>query len=501
MYTKLLDVRFNRHITIRLFYQKSLSKINLRNILLKNFRNTSKNIDDLLKKYGNKILKIPKKNIIQNSEMCHEYNIKTGTLKNIVTCLNIKSHIFRHRIFLLEEMGVSEMDINIIWKLEKYFNLPANEFKKIMKIPMDQHIMTNMLSHINNDLSDAVPPLNLLVESLPVNMHYEKCFSYYIVNKLNSDEIQSKYKGRKFKSFRLMTKLINILINNFDIDYEYIRNHLIILDMCPNQVQYVLDNLKDTRIINLTIQEVFKRFHEILLCDPENIKKLLNSFTKYELDNKILINCLRIFKLRNEDFIDRMEKLLTMPDLRVWCKTPRILYFILDKNVINERIKFLRNNGYIKNTNLYLLTSDRTYFDRYKKGEFNFSRKLKYIKYILHKELGYDKKDLMNKFKRHQYWNKVSFVDLDDTLRIMKKNFSIEDIYHNIHIILYPWSTISKILKSIQESDVYKNYTPSQQLALCLYFLEKDNHFTGDGIWNMREEEKQLQSNKEINDE
>lgn len=72
-------------------------------------------------------------------------------------------------------------------------------------------------------------------------------------------------------------------------------------------------------------------------------------------------------------------------------------------------------------------------------GKFNFSQKHIYIKYILHKELGSDKENLIHKLREHQYWNKVSFIDLDDTLRIMKRNFSIEDICSNIHIILYPW--------------------------------------------------------------
>lgn len=29
------------------------------------------------------------------------------------------------------------------------------------------------------------------------------------------------------------------------------------------------------------------------------------------------------------------------------------------------------------------------------------------------------------------------------------------------------------------------NFTPSQYLALCLYMLEKANHFSGDAVWQV----------------
>lgn len=72
-------------------------------------------------------------------------------------------------------------------------------------------------------------------------------------------------------------------------------------------------------------------------------------------------------------------------------------------------------------------------------GELSFVKKKKYIRYILKKELGFEDEHLINTFQLHPYWNRVSFVDLDDTLRIIKKYFPIEDICSNIHIILYPW--------------------------------------------------------------
>ncbi|KAF7386801.1 hypothetical protein HZH66_011253 [Vespula vulgaris] len=191
------------------------------NKFIESFPIVSKKIDKLFKVHGEKISTIPEKKIIENCKICREHNVMVETVVNILTCLTVNSHLLKHRIFLLEEIGVSKIDVNIIWKLPYYMSLPVTKFKHIMKIPMEQHIM---------------------------NMHYEKCFSYYIESKFGSDKISLKHKGRKYKSFRLMTELINIFIESYNLDLQYIRNHLIILDMCPNQVQYALENLKDTKI-------------------------------------------------------------------------------------------------------------------------------------------------------------------------------------------------------------------------------------------------------------
>lgn len=115
--------------------------------------------------------------------------------------------------------------IYFFYRLPYYMNLPVTTFKHKMKIPMEQHIMSNISSHIVENLSD-MPSLDLLDESLPVDMHYEKCFSYYIESKFGSDKISLKHKGRKYKSFRLMTELINIFIESYNVDLQYVSNNI-----------------------------------------------------------------------------------------------------------------------------------------------------------------------------------------------------------------------------------------------------------------------------------
>lgn len=62
-------------------------------------------------------------------------------------------------------------------------------------------------------------------------------------------------------------------------------------------------------------------------------------------------------------------------------------------------------------------------------------------------------------------------------------------------------SKVKKILADLKQQysqNTKYSFTNSQYLALCLYMLEKDNHFTGDGVWSNKQNTKQ-QSLKEQN--
>lgn len=48
-------------------------------------------------------------------------------------------------------------------------------------------------------------------------------------------------------------------------------------------------------------------------------------------------------------------------------------------------------------------------------------------------------------------------------------------------------SVVEELLADLREKysqSTEYSFTNSQYLALCLYMLEKDTHFTGDGIWS-----------------
>lgn len=105
--------------------------------------------------------------------------------------------------------------------------------------------------------------------------------------------------------------------------------------------------------------------------------------------------------------------------------------------------------------------------------------------------------EIRTKLQRHPYWLNVSLVTMLNSLEYLQINFTEADIYSNIHLILYP---VSKIKSKLKEIEV-QNYgiTKSQMLSLCLYLIEVEYYFTGDGIWSESiEKDNSLSSVEEI---
>jgi len=60
---------------------------------------------------------------------------------------------------------------------------------------------------------------------------------------------------------------------------------------------------------------------------------------------------------------------------------------------------------------------------------------------------------------------------------------------------------VKKVLADLKQQysqNIEYSFTNSQYLALCLYILEKNNHFTGDGVW-INEQNTKEQSLKKRN--
>ncbi|KAK2587874.1 hypothetical protein KPH14_003971 [Odynerus spinipes] len=481
-------MKFSRHITNRLFSIVSPSKLDYHDLLLKHLPIGIKDADNIMFLNEKKLLQIPPDRFIKNCELLRNFNVELNPTTNVVNCLNLHHTTVKHRIFLLQEMGVPTVDVNLIYRLPVHMKASANNFKRKSNIPMNEDIMTNLLSHINNINLDSLP-LKLLDPLLPLFMHYEQCFAYHIRCELDIIDLKALHCiGRKYKSIRLSGRLFKLFKEEIGVDENYFKCRLYISDMCPDNVEYMLESLENIQIGSLTVREAIKKKPQISQYDPENIKQLLQSFKTYGIPPIAVNRCLQVCKLKHEVFIQRMKQLLSFPDTSLWTKNPQILHIILNEN-IGERIDYLREIGHMKWINMRLLISNDSYFAKFKKDEIAPSNKRTYVRCIIYKEIGSNRDDIVELLTRHPYWNRVSFLDIYYTLQFLKERFHIKDICCNIHLILYPRSAIEATLENIENYTYIHNqkytFTSSQLLALCLYLIEKNNHFTGDGIWNL----------------
>lgn len=487
-------MKFYGYVTTRLYSSKPSERSRVRSLLSEILCLDRKVIDSVLFFYGKELKQIPSERIIQNCKLCKNLNVELNPITNIPNVLRQNSIFLKHKIFLLQEMGVPNISLSLITRISKDMNTSANDFKKKTNIPKDQHIMTNLTKHIVEQTSN-VPPLALLDETLPVIMHYEQCILYYTTVKLGLSDKSLCKQGKRYKSIRIMLKMLQLCKENLGLDEDYIRKQPSILVLCPDNAKAVIQSLRYIGIDTIRLQDIIRKQPEILSYNPQNITKILQSFKKYELPVTAVNSCVRVLKVNHNTFERRMEYLLSLPMIQVWSNDSHILHCIINDKKVKQRIKYLEQAGLSKWANIKTLICDEKQFAKNCQEEFLHTKKYKYIKYILCNELGSDKHHLIDFLRRHPYWNRIAYNDIYNTLCYLKENFSNEDICNNIQLILYQWPLIDKWLQEVEKFNYYDRnniLTPTQRLALCLYYLEKNNHFTGDGVWGpYKIEEKQ----------
>lgn len=481
-------MKFYRSVTSRLYPSLSLSELKIHNLLSETLSLKREVIDSILFFYGETLTNIPSSRIKQNCELCRDLNVHLNPITNISNVLQQNSIILKHKIFLLQEMGVPNINFALITRISRDMQMSANDFKKKANIPRNQHIMINLTKNIMEETSN-VPPLSLLDESLPAIMHYERCILYYTIVKLGISDKTLCKQGKRYKSIRMMMQMLQLYKENIGLDEDYIRKKPFILDSCPDNAKAVMKSFQKIGIDTIMLQYIIKKKPEILSYDPLNITKILKSLKKYELPVTAVNSCLKVLKVEHNIFENRMKYLLSLPDIKVWSKDSHILHCVIHDKKVKQRIKYLDHAGLIKWAHIKSLTSAEQNFAKNCQEEFHFTKKHKYIKHMLCIELGPDKQHLIDLFRRHPYWNRIAYRDIYNTLCHLKKNFAKEDICNNIQLLLYRWPLIDKWLQEIQKFNCYDRnniLSPSQRLAFCLYLIERTNHFTGDGIWDLR---------------
>lgn len=101
--------------------------------------------------------------------------------------------------------------------------------------------------------------------------------------------------------------------------------------------------------------------------------------------------------------------------------------------------------------------------------------------------------EIRSVLSRHPNWCHVPLLDVKKSLDYLQSSgYKNKDILNNLHLILYPIARIEEKLVLIKEERMNienlsvdsSKLMPSELLGLCLYLIERDFHFTGDGIWS-----------------
>ncbi|KAM0727376.1 Transcription termination factor 5, mitochondrial [Formica fusca] len=459
-----------------------LKKKEFQKILITNLGLNSADVEEFFDTNKN-ILNIPRHRLINNCLMCQKYNVNASPLLNFRFCLILNSHKLEHRINIMKDIGVPDLNLSSVSRMVHLFRKHVSTFKEKTNIPIEQNIAKNIFDRLGREVPSDISQMESLSNKLTIHQYYKECLLHCKTRVFNLPYLDDKillHEYMKFKSISMIAETLKVLRINLDYNEELIKMNPFVITASADNIKSLLDGFTD--ICGIPIITLLRKHPHILFQDADNIKRLLMSFKRYEISDEYVKKYMRILEMGNDTFLERIEMIKRHPDLHVWCKHPRILRIVVHKDMAKNRVDYLRTINRSKWVRPQTVLSKPADMEKYLDNATVLSRKG--LRHVFMQELGVDKNDLL---ARHPHWKTVGFADIEQMFKYLKKHFTINEICQNIHIVLYRRSKVEKVLADLKRrysQSTEFSFTNGQYLALCLYMLEKDTHFTGDGIWN-----------------
>ncbi|XP_077261094.1 mitochondrial transcription termination factor 5 [Temnothorax americanus] len=482
-------MRFTNRSLLKMSY---ISKRNeFRKILMTNLGLTSTEVDTFLDMKKSTI-DIPCHRVLKNCQIFQKYHVNVESLEKLHYCLKLLDYKLEHRINVLKDVGVPVINTHLLNKTVYHLNTKVSKFKEKTDIPVKQNIAANIFGgEIPKDISQLE-----LSEELTLRQYYQKCLLYCKTRVFNLPYLDDKillHSYMKIKSISMIAETLKVLRLDLHYDNEMIRKNPSVIVASADNIRSLLNSF--TNIVEIPVVTFLRKYPYILLQDVDNIKRLLMLFQQYEIPDKYIKNYMKVFMISNEAFHKRIEILKRHPDLNMWYMHPRMLQLICQIEKTKHRVEYINIMDSLKWAHPQSFLSTAAAVD--KSIQAGIVSAKHNLRHVLIKELGVDEVDLL---MRHQHWKTATFVDIVQMLKYLKKHFTINEIRPNIHIVLYKQSRVKKVLADLKrqysQSTEY-SFTNSQYLALCLYMLEKNNHFTGDGVWSNEQNAKQQSLEKQ----
>ncbi|XP_011877924.1 PREDICTED: uncharacterized protein LOC105567577 isoform X2 [Vollenhovia emeryi] len=475
-------MRFSNRSWLKTSY--ILKRNEFQKILMTNLGLTSTDADKFLDTKKS-ILNLPRYRMMKNCLICQKYNVKVESLEKLQYCLKLLDYTLEHRINVLKDIGVPVINVSLVNNTIYHLHKKVSKFKEAANIPANQDIAEHIFDgRVPEDISQLE-----LSDNLTVLEYYQRCLLYYKTRVFGLPYLDDKIllsRYMKIKSISMIADTLKVLRVDLQYDDKMIKKNPSVVIASADNIRSLLSSFTD--ILDIPIVTLLRKHPHILFQDVHNIKQLLMLFKQYEIPEKYVKRYMKVFTTSNEAFHERMEMMKRHPNLNMWYKHPRFLQIVCQIKKTKQRLEYIDIMDSSKWANPNTFLSSAAAIDKsLQTGLVSSKRNLRYI---LMKELGVDASDLL---MRHQHWKTVAFVDIMQMLKYLKKHFTINEIRPNIHIVLYEQSRVKKVLADLKrqysQSAEY-SFTDSQYLALCLYVLEKGNHFTGDGVWSNEQSSK-----------
>ena len=173
------------------------------------------------------------------------------------------------------------------------------------------------------------------------------------------------------------------------------------------------------------------------MSNYESIQKILQYIKAFDIPEIAIGRCLEVLTLGPDTVLKRLTDLRKVNEFNVLCTHPRILRLVHYQTKAQTRLDYL-NQLKVKCVSLHVLSSSSDTFEKYAREGVDRTKGKDVVLY-LSKTLMKNDNDLRNSLSRHPNWCHVPLLSVKASMDFLKyKKFNSEEIYNNIHVLLYP---------------------------------------------------------------
>ncbi|EDV92937.1 transcription termination factor 5, mitochondrial [Drosophila grimshawi] len=395
----------------------------------------------------------------------------------------------RHSV--LVECGFENVTIQTLFKYVTVINKPIGVLKAHRFIPYDMNVPQRLIEYftsvkVHHENVDEGVTLKALRQSM---------LNVYLRERLQMDDADLQklwrvYSRVRHKSFRSIEDTIELLTNVFKFSEERLRKNCFLLYADADNLRRILQEIPT--INGQDIRDIGHRRPKILMSTCDGLKQTLQHVRSFGISEDAVLRCLEVLTLGPDTVLERLRDLNEIEQFQALGSNPRVLRLVHYQNKARLRLDYL-NQLKVRCASLHILSCGSEAFAKFARDGSDRTKGRDIVVYLSNMLLK-DEQMLRNLLSRHPNWCHIPVLHVKQCLEyLLSKRFKLEEIFNNIHLLLYPIKRIEEKLLLLQAteameelqlpvSDVHQ-LSNNEILTLILYLIESEFHFTGDGIW------------------
>lgn len=393
--------------------------------------------------------------------------------------LKLSEIMLRNRHSILQEVGVPNISISIILKYLNICHKQINVLKAHQLLPEDTDVIKNIFHSFQ--LEPSLPLReNQLLEEVRCEVLSEYLQKVLRFSDSDIKRFWNSYSRAKHKSATSILEVVHLLKTELNFDDEIIQKNPFVIYADPLDIKSFLTNFE--QYPDLNIREMLQRRPKLICSNPDNIKETLSVIKLFNIPSKSLAITPEVLTLSPKTVHERLTNIKTIKDFEGLIDNPRILKLVYYQMKAKARLQYLHQLKF-KNASLNILSSGSEVFERYTREGADKTKGCDTTAFLV-KHLDHTEDEIREYFGRHCNWICIPLTTVKDNFDMLKnEKFSSGSIFNNIHLLLYPPERVAAALKRMRSEVVNERCTQTQLLALVLYHIESEYHFTGDGVW------------------